>query len=429
LQLLSRFKKSGVARDTMHLSIGQGLKLFVQAGYFVLIARSLGPDAFGAFAAVVALAAVLGPFSGMGTPNLFIRDVRSGKREAAICWGNGLLLTTLSGGALTLVVVALNYIFHLKTGLFVVVMVCLSDLLFMKVTELAAFGFAASDRMKDTSIQSVVISLLRLAAIVLLIAILHKVSLSQWVWAYLFTSMLATAYAVYKGGKLWGRPRVQLASLREDISEGIFFSISTSATSIYNDVDKIMLGRLSDFVSTGIYSAAYRIIDVSMTPVRSLVSAAYPQFFKRGVGGMRATYPYAKSLIYKSSLYGAAISTGVWLFAPILPSLLGRQYIAAVPALRWLALIPFLRCFHVFLADSLSGAGFQRTRTMIQVIVGLVNVGLNLVILPRYSWRGAAWTSLACDGMLVVVFWLTAVYLFRRQPSSPVESVPVVGMG
>jgi O-antigen/teichoic acid export membrane protein len=190
-----------------------------------------------------------------------------------------------------------------------------------------------------------------------------------------------------------------------------------------------MLGRLSDFVSTGIYSAAYRIIDVSMTPVRSLVSAAYPQFFKRGVGGMRATYPYAKSLIYKSSLYGAAISTSVWLFAPVLPSLLGRQYIAAVPALRWLALIPFLRCFHVFLADSLSGAGFQRTRTAIQVIVGLVNVGLNLVILPRYSWRGAAWTSLACDGMLVVVFWLTAIYLFRRQPLSPVEPVSVVEWG
>jgi O-antigen/teichoic acid export membrane protein len=429
LQLLSRFKKNGLARDAMHLSIGQGLKLFVQAGYFVLIARSLGPDAFGAFAAVVALAAVLGPFSGMGTTNLFIRDVRSGKRDAVVCWGNGLLLTTLSGTLLTIVVVVLNYVFHLKTGFFVVVMVCISDLIFMKVTELAAFGFAASDRMKDTSIQSVVVSLLRLTAIALLTAILRSVSLSQWVWAYLFTSILGTAYAVYKGSKLWGSPRVQLTSLREDISEGIFFSISTSATSIYNDVDKIMLGRLSDFVSTGIYSAAYRIIDVSMTPVRSLVSAAYPQFFKKGVDGMRATYPYAKSLIYKSSLYGAAISTGVWLFAPVLPSLLGKQYVAAVPALRLLALIPFLRCFHVFLADSLSGAGFQRTRTAIQVIVGVINVGLNLVILPRYSWRGAAWTSLACDGMLVVIFWLTAVYLFRRQRPLPIDPGSVPGMG
>ena len=31
---------------------------------------------------------------------------------------------------------------------------------------------------------------------------------------------------------------------------------------------------------TGIYGAAYRFIDVSMTPVRSLISAAYPRFFK-----------------------------------------------------------------------------------------------------------------------------------------------------
>jgi len=415
LKVLSRFKKSGLARDAMHLSIGQGLRLVIQAAYFVLIARSLGPDSYGAFVAVVALAATLGPFSGMGTPNLFIKDVRSGKREAAVCWGNGLLLITLSGSALTALVLAINSLFHLKSGLFVVLVVCVSDLIFMKMTELAAFGFAACDRMKDTSIQSVVLSLLRLLAIVVLVVTIHKVSLYQWVWAYLATSILGTLYALYKGTQLWGRPIFKIATLREDVTEGIFFSISSSATTIYNDVDKIMLGRLSDFASTGIYSAAYRIIDVSMTPVRSLVSAAYPQFFKKGVGGMRETYPYAKSLILKSSLYGAAIFTGLWLFAPVLPSLLGKQYIAAVPALRWLALIPFLRCFHVFFADSLSGAGFQRTRTAIQVGIGIINVGLNLVILPRYSWRGAAWTSLACDAMLVLVFWFTASYLFRRE--------------
>jgi O-antigen/teichoic acid export membrane protein len=415
LQFLSRLKKSGLARDTMHLSIGQGLRLIIQAAYFVLIARSLGPTAYGAFAAVVALAAVLGPFSGMGTPNLFIRDVRSGKREAVICWGNGLLITVVSGSLLTVLVLVVNYLFHLKTSSFIVLAVCISDLIFMKITELAAFGFAASNRMKDTSIQSVVVSLLRLVAIGILVLAIHPVTLSEWVWAYLASGILGTAYAVYRGTALWGRPTLQLSSLREDITEGLFFSISTSATSIYNDVDKIMLGRLSDFVSTGIYSAAYRLIDVSMTPVRSLVSAAYPVFFKKGIDGIRATYPYAKSLILKASMYGAAISFGLWICAPVLPLLLGKQYILAVSALRLLAPIPLLRCFHVFLADSLSGAGFQRTRTVIQLAVGLVNVVANLYILPRYSWRGAAWTSLACDGLLVIVFWFVSDYLFRKQ--------------
>ncbi len=278
----------------MHLSIGQGLRLVIQAAYFVLIARSLGPTAYGAFASVVALAAVLGPFSGMGTTNLFIRDVRSGKREPVICWGNGLLITVVSGSLLTVVVLLVNHLFHLKTSYFIVLVVCISDLVFMKITELAAFGFAASNRMKDTSIQSVVISLLRLLAIGILVLTLRHVSLSEWVWAYLVSGMVGTGYAVYRGTALWGRPQLQLSSLREDLSEGLFFSISTSATSIYNDVDKIMLGRLSDFASTGIYSAAYRLIDVSMTPVRSLVSAAYPVFFNKGVGGIRATHPYAK---------------------------------------------------------------------------------------------------------------------------------------
>ena len=135
---------------------------------------------------------------------------------------------------------------------------------------------------------------------------------------------------------------------------------------------------------------------------------------------MRATYPYALSLIAKSSVYGALTFVGLWLCAPVLPHILGNKYDAVVPALRWLALIPFLRCFHVFLGDALSGGGLQRVRTAIQVLVALMNVGLNIIILPRYSWRGAAWSSLLCDGLLVVMFWCAALYSRRRQELGPV---------
>jgi O-antigen/teichoic acid export membrane protein len=391
----------------------------IQAAYFVLIARSLGPDAYGAFVAVVAMAAVLGPFSGMGTPNLFIKNVRSGKRNADVCWGNGLLLTVLSGAVFSALVVGINAAFHFKSGYFVVIVVCISDLIFMKITELASFGFAASNRMSQTSIQSVVVSLLRLAGITVLMLAAPRVTLDRWVLVYLLTSFLGTVYAMWKGSQLWGVPTFDLAALREDVAEGVFFSIGSAATTVYNDIDKIMLSKLSDLASTGVYAAAYRVVDVSMTPVRSLVSAAYPQFFRKGVGGIRATYPYALSLIPKAAIYGVFASASLWLFAPILPIILGSKYDAVVPALRWLALIPLLRCFHVFLADALSGAGLQRIRTSIQVIVALLNIGLNLVILPRWSWRGAAWTSLGCDGLLVVVFWLTALYYLRREELGP----------
>ncbi len=269
--------------------------------------------------------------------------------------------------------------------------------------------------MKDNSILTVVVSLLRLIGIAVLVAVIHKVSLQQWTVGYLLTSMLGTLYVVIKASQLSGRPRIQLVALREDVTEGIFFSIGSSATTVYNDIDKVMLSKLSAFASTGIYAAAYRIIDVSMTPVRSLVAAAYPEFFRRGVGGISATYRYARLLIAKSSIFGALTFVGLWLIAPVFPHLLGRNYEAAIPALRWLALIPLLRCIHVFLGDALSGAGFQRTRTGIQVLIALVNVGLNLLILPRYSWRGAAWTSLGCDALLMLLFWVAVVYYARQE--------------
>jgi O-antigen/teichoic acid export membrane protein len=327
--------------------------------------------------------------------------------------GNGILLTGISGTLLSAIGLGLSLLLGLKTSPFVVIMVCASDLVFLKLTELAAFGFAALDRMKQTSIQTVVVSLLRLAGVVTLMLTVHPVTLDRWVLVYLLTSVLGMTYAVVKSGQLWGRPTTNLRALREDVTEGVYFSIAGSATTVYNDIDKIMLNRLADLAATGVYAAAYRVIDVTMTPVRSLAAAAYPQFFRKGVGGLALTYPYALSLIAKTAIYGSVASAGLWLLAPVLPHILGSGYAAVVPAVRWLALIPLLRCIHSFLADALSGAGFQRTRTGIQVLIALINIALNLVILPRYSWRGAAWTSLGCDGLLVVMFWSTAGY-YRR---------------
>jgi O-antigen/teichoic acid export membrane protein len=419
VDLLVRMKTGGLLRDTTHLSIGQGFRLVIQAAYFVLVARALGPDAYGGFVTVVAMAALLGPFSGLGTPNLFIKNVRSGKRVAAICWGNGILLTVISGAMLTAAAVGLSLLLHLKTAPFTVLLVCLADMVLMKVTELAAFGFTASDRMKQTSMQNVVVSLLRLAGIAGLMATVHRVTLDRWVLVYLLTTLLGTIYALARGSQLWGWPETDLTALREDAAEGVFFSIAGSATTVYNDIDKIMLSQLADLASTGVYAAAYRVIDVSMTPIRSLAAAAYPRFFRKGMDGIGATYTYALALMAKAAIYGSAASAGLWLLAPILPHILGPKYDAVVPAVRWLALIPFLRCLHSFLADALSGAGLQRARMAIQVVAALINIALNLVILPRYSWRGAAWTSLGCDGLLVAMFWFAALYYRRSGPFSP----------
>jgi O-antigen/teichoic acid export membrane protein len=103
---------------------------------------------------------------------------------------------------------------------------------------------------------------------------------------------------------------------------------------------------------------------------------------------------------------------------------LGHKYDDVVPAVRWLAVIPFLRCFHAFLADALAGANMQGRRTVIQIGVAVVNVLLNLWILPRWSWRGAAWTSIASDALLAISLWL-CIQLTLRGHSCPKQVLAV----
>jgi O-antigen/teichoic acid export membrane protein len=393
-------------RDTRNLSIGQGIKLILQAIYFVLIARALGPSSYGAFIALTALTGIISPFVGLGAGPLFLKNVRASRRTSQVCWGNGLVATILTGivGSLGILVASVTLLHGFSIGL--VIAICVSDLLLMRIVDLASFGFAASGKMGKTATQNTVMSLLRAIGIAVLATHYHQVTLAQWTWMYLATGLVGAGYAFQQGIALWGRPQIDSAALVSDVREGSLFSISTSAQTIYNDIDKTMLARLSTLSATGAYGAAYRIIDTSLTPIRSLVSAAYPQFFRLGADGIEATYGYAKRLIGKALVFGVADFFCLVLLAPLVPFILGPKYVDVVPALRLLALIPVMRCAHWFLADALSGANAQGVRTAVQAGVAILNIGLNLLILPRWSWRGAAWTSLVSDAVLLGVIYI-----------------------
>lgn len=414
MRIVDRLQRSSFARDIGHLTAGQGLRLVIQAVYFVLIARILGPGSYGVFASIVALAALLTPFSGLGTANLFVKNVRSGRRKAALCWGNGLVTTMVSGTVFVAAILAIDIIFNLRIPLGVVAGVGCSDLILMRIIELAVFGFGAIGRMKEYAIQGVISSALRLAAIVLLAPFGHRVTLLWWTWAYVLATVAGTAYAIWRAWGAWGRPEVDLGSFLADAREGIYFSVGGAAATVYNDIDKVMLGKVS-FSEVGIYSAAYRIIDVSMTPVRALTAAAYPHFFRLGIGGVRQSWGFARTQIGRACLYSLILAPALWIGAPLLPHLVGLGYAETVPAMRWLALLPLIRSVHSFLADALSGAGLQGLRSTIQVAVALTNFGMNLVILPKYGWLGAAWTSLASDGLLLISLWIAVRLRLRSE--------------
>jgi O-antigen/teichoic acid export membrane protein len=75
---------------------------------------------------------------------------------------------------------------------------------------------------------------------------------------------------------------------------------------------------------------------------------------------------------------------------------------------------------HYFLSDTLTGAGHQGLRSAIQTGVAAFNVLINFWLIPAYSWRGAAWSSIASDSLLACAVG-TALYLLASRQSRQVE--------
>ncbi len=415
---------SRLVRNTGWLILGQGTRIVIQALYFVLMARALGVSGYGAFAGVAAWAAVTAPFSGIGYGNILIKNVARDRSRFAPCWGNALLMTVISGVLLTVVVIGFS-VWTLPPTIPVVLtmLVALSDLVFTRLVDISAQAFQSVELLDRTARVQVMLNLFRLVAIVGLILYTSTPSIVAWGACYLASAVVSAGLAVGWVSNSLGKPVLSGRYPKREIKEGIYFSISLSAQNVYNDIDKTMLSRFSTLSATGIYGAAYRLIDISFLPVRSLLWASNVRFFQHGAEGLHSGIRYAKKLLPWASLYGVAIGVVLLVGAPLIPFVLGHGYQESVPATRWLAILPFIRVMHYFASDALTGADHQGVRSGIQVSVALLNVILNFWLIPAYSWLGAAWSSCITDGLLAISMWIAVASLLRKESRQRFQSV------
>src|SRR5579872_7442631 len=87
---LWRLRRSRIAGNTGIMAIGTMLRLLLQSGSFIIVARFMGATGFGAFAGVVALVMTASCFSGWGCEMLLIRRVARQPSSFPRAFGSGL---------------------------------------------------------------------------------------------------------------------------------------------------------------------------------------------------------------------------------------------------------------------------------------------------------------------------------------------------
>jgi O-antigen/teichoic acid export membrane protein len=393
---------------------GFGVRFVSQVAYFVLVARTLGSSGYGTFVGATALVSIFVPFSSLGTGNLLVKNVSRDRNAFRIYWGNAVAVTASTGIVLFGLVMALStFLLPPEIPPLLVALVCLSDLFFFSILNLCGQVFQATENMKGSAGVYVLFSLFRLAAALTLFFLFEDPTPLAWGGLYLASGAASGGLCFLLVARGFGLPRLAFLKDRAEFREGFHFSLTVSSQSVYNDIDKTMLARMQGVGAAGTYAAAYRFCDAAFMPVGAILYAAYSRFFLHGEKGIRGTLGYVRKILPVAGSYSLAAGILLFFAGPWLPKLLGGKYSDSVEALRWLSLLPLLRTVHYFGADALTGAGHQILRSYIQVGVAVFNVVLNLLLIPLYSWRGAAWASLASNGLMAASVWFI-VYLYSR---------------
>lgn len=400
----------------MWMLSSQGLGVFTQAAYFILVARALDSTSYGAFISVAAVASIVFPFVGLGSGNILIKNVSKAQELFPEQWGNALVVSLCTGiPAILIIFLSSSLLFPADLPRAAIALLLFSDILSLRLLETSSAAFMAVFQVKRVAQIKVFANVCKLTAAIILFIFFRNSGILTWSVLYFISSLLPATLAFLIIHRSVGKPVPNITKFKPELAQGVLFSVDLSAGNINANVDKAMLGNIAGLQVAGIYGAGYRFIDICYTVIFALSGATYAHFFKHGESGIKGSFGFAKKILPIAFIYGSVTTASLFFLAPtIVPLMLGEDYIASVDVVKWLSAIHLFSYVQILGADVLTGAGFQGYRSAIQLTSAFLNIGLNLWLIPVFSWRGAVSATLASEVFKTLSLWLIIVLLYRR---------------
>ena len=422
---LATITNKSLFKETSWILIARLINVAIQAAYFIILARSLGTENYGSFVGITALASLLSPFVALGSDDILVKQVSVNRGVFPTYWGNALLILLFNSIFLTSCLLLISkFIFPNNVSLYSIGLILIADLFYLNLQDTSNKAMRAVGIIKKAAQLIVLSTLGKLLAILGIITFINnldfsaEVNIQTWSVLYFISSLLVGLFAFLTINKTVGKPKLMLSRLKSDIRQGIYFSLGMSASNINNNIDKTMLVSMASLDATGVYGSAYRFINIGNVPMQSVFNATYPRFFQYGSQGWDKCLNFAKKLLPLIVGYGVLSFVGFQFFAPLVPKILGAQYQNVISTLRWLAPLPFITALQLLISNTLTGLGHQKARSVIQVISAVLNVCLNIWLIPIYGLYGAIWATLTSDTIRVACLFGVLLYLYNLSKKS-----------
>ena len=182
---------------------------------------------------------------------------------------------------------------------------------------------------------------------------------------------------------------------------GAALAVISVAVVVYLKIDAVLLFRLRGPVEAGEYALAFRFLEQASIVPLTLHNVFSPRILKSLPGSHelgRAFGEYVRMALWIST---PLVVVGLLLAEPFVRTLFGERYLDSVPLLRTMLPAFVLICLGYVMTAVAVSAGRTRRQVVIALTALVVNVTLNLWLIPLHGAGAAAAVTVATEAVVV----------------------------
>ncbi len=390
--------------------------------FIIYVARYLGAEGFGVLSFALAFTAIFGILANFGLRPLIVREVARNKSLARKYLGNILAMKIiLIFIVFGLIFLALNLLDYPSQTIKVVYLVALFMIL-NAFSEIFNSFFQAFEKVEYISIGMILQSGLLLSGA--LFVINRGFDILSFGFLYSFVGLVVLIYSFIILIWKFVKPTiiVDFSFWKSIIKGALPFGLIGVSEIIYHWSDTVMLSAMKGDAVVGWYNAAYRLFLVALLVPSTFYVAIFPVMSRFYISAKNSLKFICWKYFKYITIIGVFIGVGVTLFADeIILTVFGLEYqpsIIALQILIWSAVLIFVNGAFVNLFEAIN------RQIMITKICGgaaVLNVGLNLLLIPKYSYVGAGIATVMSEFLITL-----SVIVLASRTQYKIQSLAII---
>lgn len=423
-----------VAKNTLALTIAEIVNKVLSLFLVIYIARYLGDVDFGKYSFAFAFSSFFLIFADVGLNTLIVRDVAQDRNRAAKYLGNILIIKSILSILVFAMIIFIIALMNYPQDTQMVVFIIGFSLIVGSIAGSFHSIFSAYEQMEYTAIISTIGKIIFVA---LGLAVLFSgYGLLPLVSIFLLSNLVGFFLSGFIAYKKFTKPvfEIDLGFWKHLIKNGLPFLLTGVFASVYFYIDTIMLSIMKGDAVVGWYNAAYNLL-AALIPVLALFMGVmfpvFSKFFKTSEKDLNTAFSTSIRFLF---IFTLPIVVGTSLISEnIIYFLYGTVFTQSILTLQILIWSLLFISMSLVFSTMLNSTNRQILVTKTTACGAVLNVGLNLLLIPGMSLIGASIATVITEASLFAIYYYF-VSKYQRIGSihkiiyKPVIAVLVMGL-